>query len=579
MAPHHRLPRLAVSYGRTRILRLTVLGCIACTTLVMIMQLGRMWSRGRDGHHHHHPLQAGSPAWKTTEEGLVPVKSREELGREMLEYVRGLPGLKGEVAVLSKRVKVVESKEGAVGEGRIKRVGRGFLEGHGFARVDLTPPGVGEGQGDHGEVSIKQEARLPAPGVVEVPVDVAREEKGDPGEVLFGIASDYERVSRDDFGVVRDWAGFLTNHSAERERKEKRRSNGAGLLLALSKATEAEVVEVKARLWQAGIDGTVFAVEERAGEESDRYKGGVYAQLFQKLLMSRFGKGEVGGGKTRRWFAVVDEKVFIPDLRRLVWELDTRFEEGGEWFVGLPTGKEDWRESGDGKRITYGGGAVAMSPSVLDTVGQLMCFQAGGKGGNDEAKADSNWGETLYKCLEQERYLKMQVLVGGGGYLPGEGNQGQQTSGRPLVMHSGSKSFTTPGKGHLVSNACSEECYLQRFLFADSWALVNGHSITAYPRRIEVQTSSQKMTQQKGSQNEGGGLKVADKIVVHSTSVGEGQKIAWRGGKIKTWRLVDAEMRDDDKEVWQAYVNEKGIGSKEEEKSDVDSVIVLIWEL
>ncbi|KAK4647133.1 uncharacterized protein QC761_122800 [Podospora bellae-mahoneyi] len=577
MAPHHRLPRMAVSYGRTRILRLTVLACIACTTLVMIMQIGRAWSRGRDGHRHH-LLQGPSPGWKTTEEGLVPVKSREELGREMLEYVRGLPGLQGEVAVLSKRVRVVESKERAVGEGKIRRVGRGFLEGHGFARVDLTPPAAGEGRSDNGD-TLKPETRLPVPGVVEVPVDVPRDDIGDPGEVLFGIASDYERVSRDDFGLVRDWARFLTNHSAERERKEKRRSNGAGLLLVLSKATESEVMEVKARLWQAGIDGTVFVVEQREGKDSDRYKGGVYAQLFQRLLMSRFGKGEVGAGKTRRWFAVVDEKVFIPNLRNLVWEMDTRFEDGGEWFVGLPTEKEDWADDENGKQITYGGGAIVMSPSALDTVGQLMCFQAGGKGGNDEVKADSNWGKTLYKCLEQERYLKMQVLVGGGGYFPGEGSQGQRMSGRPLVLRADKDPFKFSAKGHLVSNVCGEECYLQRFLFADNWALINGHSITAYPRRIEVQMSSQKMTQQKGFQNKSGGGEVADKIAVHSTSsVGEGQKIAWRGGKTKTWRLVSAEVRDDGKEVWQAYVNEKGIGSKEEEKSDVDSVIVLVWE-
>ncbi|KAK4197267.1 putative glycosyltransferase [Triangularia verruculosa] len=575
MAPHHRLPRLAVSYGRARILRLAVLGCLACTILVMILQIGRVWFHGGGSGSHHHQ-QPVSP-WKTTKEGLVPVKSREELGKEMMDYIRGLPGLKGEVAVLSKRVRVIDTKEGGVAEGRIRRIGRGFLEGHGFARVDLTPPGEG---GDAGGPKQKQETKLPIPGVVEIPVDVPREEKGDPAEVLFGIASTYEKVSSDDFEVVRGWAGFLTNHSAERERKEKRRSNGAGLLLALNKATEVQVVEVKARLWQAGIDGTVFAVEERMGKDSDRYKGGVYAQLFQRLLMSRFGKGEVGGGKMRRWFAVVDDKTFIPDLRRLVWEMDTRFEEGGKWFVGFPLKHKDWKEGGDGKLLTYGGGAVMMSPSVLDTVGQLMCFQAGGKGGDDEEKVDGNWGETLYKCLEQERYMRMQVLVGEGGYIPGEDSRGQETStGRSLVMHSDNTPFSSPGKGHLISNICGEECYLQRFLFTDSWALINGHSITAYPRRIEIQTFSKKMTQQKGSPTGNGSKKVAEKIVLHLASNGEGQKIAWRGGKTKTWRLIDAEVRDDGKEIWQAYVNEKGIGNKEEEKSDVDSVIVLVWEL
>lgn len=80
-------------------------------------------------------------------------------------------------------------------------------------------------------------------------VDVFRDDMGDLGEVLFGIVLDYERVLRDDFGFVRDWVGFLINYSVERERKEKRRLNGVGLLLVLSKVIELEVVEVKVRLW------------------------------------------------------------------------------------------------------------------------------------------------------------------------------------------------------------------------------------------------------------------------------------------------------------------------------------------
>lgn len=54
--------------------------------------------------------------------------------------------------MLSKRVRVVESKEGVVGEGKIRRVGRGFLEGYGFVRVDLMLLVVGEGRNDNGEM-------------------------------------------------------------------------------------------------------------------------------------------------------------------------------------------------------------------------------------------------------------------------------------------------------------------------------------------------------------------------------------------------------------------------------------------
>lgn len=65
--------------------------------------------------------------------------------------------------------------------------------------------------------------------------------------------------------------------------------------------------------------------------------------------MLRFGKGEVGVGKMRRWFVVVDEKVFILNLRKLVWEMDIRFEDEGEWFVGLLIEKEDWVDDENGK--------------------------------------------------------------------------------------------------------------------------------------------------------------------------------------------------------------------------------------
>ncbi len=69
--------------------------------------------------------------------------------------------------------------------------------------------------------------------------------------------------------------------------------------------------------------------------------------------------------------------------------------------------------------------------------------------------------------------------------------------------------------------------------------------------------------------------------------------VAWRGRK-KTWKLLDAAVAPNG-EVWQAYANRRSAGGLAEgeyddrqsgdlvhddveEKSDVDSIILLIWE-
>ncbi|KAK4192437.1 hypothetical protein QBC35DRAFT_483771 [Podospora australis] len=546
---------------------------------------------------------------------------------ERLNLTDGGGGEKEIMAVLGRRIKAMSSHTTSAktkgadhpydDDGVLRR---DFMAGRGFTRIDT---GLLRGEVLEGGEGGGKRVVIPTADVLTVPLshvetgtagkqEVSEGKKVNASGILFGIVSSYDRVQEQGFAMVEGWAQWLSNLQNDKEEsklnegdggKERRRTNGAGLILALEKATPEQVIEVRDQLWRGGMtESAVFAPEQKGG---DSHKGSTYAQLFQRLLIARHGKGEMGAGKTRRWFGVVDDEVFLPSLGRLLREVDTRFEEYGEWYVGLPSRKSHWiRDEDDkGKMVTHGGGAVLLSPSVLDTVGQLMCFQEGGKGGDDEHQKP--WGETLYKCLEQDEFIKLQVLLMGAAFDPTHSRSAEQPKGiaihraqPPLVI----ADRTAAKASRIISDFCGnkKDCFHhhhQQFIFADNWRLVSGHSITHYPGngKIRVEAASKKLIQQQkgvavsSPQHSEEGAKIAEKIVIHHVKDGgveEGEKtIVWKGGKKKkTWRLLNAEAQGE--ELWQAYINRRHNGNNQshgddddgEEKSDVDSVIILIWE-
>jgi hypothetical protein len=236
---------------------------------------------------------------------------------------------------------------------------------------------------------------------------------------------------------------------------------------------------------------------------------------------------------------------------------------------------------------------------MVEKLKELPCFQ---KTGRDEELGDPlQWDQLLYECISNHTANGLQVLpsfynprneelyglrdFSAGGY--GGGTQ-------PLTLHHYKNWHRfEAGKAHVVTSACGEDCFLQRFRFMDNWVLVNGYTITHYPDGVDVLPIKKPSRLAIEESRQAGKMTVVSKKMVLEKPgpLSNVRVIAWTGEK-RTWRLLDSEIRENG-EVWQAYVKRKGpnnslgdvddrlpadIANSSDETSDVDSVIVLIWE-
>ncbi|KAK3997368.1 hypothetical protein QBC44DRAFT_315877 [Cladorrhinum sp. PSN332] len=595
-----------VSYGRrTRILTRVVF--VVCLGFA-VLQIRNLWFYSSyhysEPHHHDHHQNSNAGGKGKLPQPPPPPRSQESVLFDLRSYWRkltaahGLESSDGDgVPVFVRRIRLAGEGGGGRGDnnnrGGLVKVKAPFLAPHGFTR-----PGRGKtlsGDDDDGKENDDDGGRstkgihfpLAGPLVVTVPFtsDTAyfktenahnnKDKENASESVLLATVTSYSRALE----LIPSWTSFLgRSHSNDAA------AAGASLLVALSDgASQSQAVEVRDLLWQRGVkEVSVFVPEIK----TDTDKGNVHAQLFQRMMMARFGVGELGvGGKRKKsWFGIIDPEVRFSDLGGLVSELEKGFgsEEddddnsggNGRWYIGLPTNKGDWNNEGE---ETYGGGVVLMSPGVLDTAGQLMCFQGGGKGVKPADEGKKKWDEMLHECLmEGDRDLKFQVLVGEGGYLPSQDSMTFSTTSKPLVTKLDNNEKKTP-----LGDSASP------MLFRDNWLLSSGDdemTITYYPNGLEVKKVSGSTQQQ--------GVKTSDRIVIHSPFPPETskwrikttkkEKLVWNGDK-KTWKLVQTEIKElggGRQEIWQTYLNKKGVDEPDgEEKSDVDSVIILIWEV
>ncbi|KAK0715040.1 hypothetical protein B0H67DRAFT_579839 [Lasiosphaeris hirsuta] len=242
-----------------------------------------------------------------------------------------------------------------------------------------------------------------------------------------------------------------------------------------------------------------------------------------------------------------------------------------------------------------------MTAGMVDMVGQLLCLQEpngrsppGGKG----------WDARLFECVvEKTQDVDLRVLPGlynpegvdedmslYGSYKVFSSQTGYGSGVQPLALHHYRDYHRLEaGKGHIVASLCGEDCFLQRFLFKDGWVLVNGYTLTQYLQGARAVPLARK--------KHGNSKLVAlgERLVIDKGDIaGQDEKtVAWKGHK-KTWRLFDSVARENG-EVWQAYINRKGgdnsvsgdiserlpgnvVHGSDEEKADVDSVVIIIWE-
>jgi hypothetical protein len=406
----------------------------------------------------------------------------------------------------------------------------------------------------------------------------AKDERVNATSLLFGISTTYARLTYASNSLVKDWERWLTDGNGK--------SNGATLVLTLHNADEHEVRRVTTSLKAQGIDAAVLpSVVD--GDATARY-----AELL-RILKDR--NSELSAkGKAKKYIGLVDDDVFFPAMSSLMRKL-SKFSPDKEYYIGAPSESSDWTVEMDKTQLTYGGGAVFLTSPMVTKLTSLPCMDE--KQRREEPRRSSQWDLFLYECITTHSDLNLQVLPSY--YNPEDEDvygdhqisiDGYGSGIQPLTLHHYKNSHRfDAGKGHLVTSVCGEDCFFQRFLFRDGWILVNGYTLSHYPDGVDALPVRGHPAQ---AETEGEPKSVVGhRLVVDRPDRPSDMKvIAWRGPK-RTWRLLDAKITESG-EVWQAYVKRKGgspfddfddrlpgdVVHSEEDHSDVDSVIVLIWE-
>ncbi|KAH8197663.1 hypothetical protein TruAng_008167 [Truncatella angustata] len=401
----------------------------------------------------------------------------------------------------------------------------------------------------------------------------------DASPLIFGISTSYSRLRYSNDSMIHDWARWLTDG--------KGRTNGASLVLTLHRASNAEVGLIDARLRETGIDATVLAANDNSDVTTR------YIELMHMLSRRNDEVSKEGHGK--QFLALVDDDVFFPSLGKLIGKLE-KFARKPQVYLSIPSERADWTTE-DNITMTYGGGAVFVTIPMADKLAQLPCLREDGEHhGELKAREDTYWDEHLYECVSQHTDDSLHVLPSF--YVPEDDYAGLRTGFeggvQPLALHHYKHRHRfEPWKAHMIASVCGENCLLQRFWFKDSWILVNGHTISHYPDGVEIvplKESSRLVTQQ--SKEKGRNVQIATRLIIDPVEGKDERKVvSWVGVK-QTWRLLDAHMTDKG-EVWQAYIKRRGstvsYGDEDdrlpgdtvhtqEGPSDVDSIIVLIWE-
>ncbi|PNY27864.1 Uncharacterized protein TCAP_02209 [Tolypocladium capitatum] len=382
----------------------------------------------------------------------------------------------------------------------------------------------------------------------------ARIEETDASDFLFGISTSYERVADRDWAVFRAWQRWLT--------KGKKRSNGAGLVLMLDRATDEQQYKVDQMLRDAGIDAYITTTDEPLS------KAWRYYELVR--ILKTYSATLAASGQRKRWYGIVEDTVFFPGLSYLRARL-AAYDPSEPLYIGLPSERLDWHEDGDGI-TTSGGGAVLLTREAVAAITELPCLEV------DDLEPElplrpRKWDALLKECLKKHAGLDIHVVPGlyspgdAAAAAPGALSVASHEAGvRPLVLHDCQDRYRLDvGMAHLVADVCGEACFMQRYVFRDDWVLVNGVSISQYPDGL--------------APAHGHGYRYSK----HDDDGGDDgrqgvEPLAWTGRR-SVWRLLDSAAAVDGT-VWQAYLNSGGrrrMAPGSDGPDEMDSVIVLIW--
>ncbi|KAK7418548.1 hypothetical protein QQX98_003893 [Neonectria punicea] len=381
----------------------------------------------------------------------------------------------------------------------------------------------------------------------------------DASDFLFAISTTYSQVMDSDFVMVKNWARWMTGGN--------RYGNGATFVLILDQSPDHQVKEISEILKFQGIDAYV-TTSTTPMSVAQRYVG-----MIQ--VIKEFGGTLAQKGQHKKWYGILDDKIFLPNLSYLQQRLFA-YNSDEALYVGLPSERSDWA-IGEGFVTTYGGGAVFLTRSAVSRIPELPCFQGRPDAGSDEGR----WDSLLQDCLSHHTDMTMRVLPSF--YSPNDNDNyasrtdSYETGIQPLTLHQYEERHRlNPSVAHLVTDVCGEACFLQRYRFRDNWVLVNGYTITEYPDGMNL---ADMPVSAAGRANDLGRKSVIGPVAVDEDAIK--RKMLFWTGRRNVWRLLDS-VRGNNGDVWQAYVKRGSAvdtpSFKRTEDEIMDSVIVLIWE-
>lgn len=383
----------------------------------------------------------------------------------------------------------------------------------------------------------------------------------DASDFLFAVSTTYPQVMESEFAMVKDWARWMTGGN--------RYGNGATFILVLDMAKDHQVSELTEVLKFHGIDAYVTT--------STAHMSAAQRYLGMMQIIKDFSGTLAAKGQHKKWYGILDEKIFLPNLSYLQQRLFV-YNSDDELYMGLPSERSDWA-IGQGFVTTYGGGAVFLTRSALSRIPSLPCLQGEPDGHSDE----KSWDSTLQDCVAKHTHMKMRVLPSF--YSPSDNDDyatrtdSYETGVQPLALHHyDERHALNPSVAHLVADACGEACFLRRYRFRDNWVLVNGYTVTEYPDGMNMADMP------TGAAVGQGPASAEHKSVIGPVSVDEDaiqRKVLFWTGRRNVWKLLDSAVGNNG-DVWQAYVKrgaaEDTPSFKRSEDEIMDSVIVMIWE-
>jgi Fringe-like len=394
------------------------------------------------------------------------------------------------------------------------------------------------------------------PKPLEVPVTMSPYPNTvDASDLLFGISTTFQRLSDPKTGPITEWSHWLTNGSGK--------SNGAGLILRLVDATNAEIEATRQMMREMGIDVKVFPADSSV-EMAKRYLS-LLPALYQESQHQK-----------RKYLVMCDDDTFFPSMNRLLNTLAT-YDHTTDLYMG--TFSEDVNNIERHGSQAFGGAGVFFSVPLAKKISSLFsrCSTS-----QKIKESNTGWGPQgdilLRKCIYENTEVRLTMLRDLHQLdIVGDPAGFYESGIAPLSLHhfkGGIWHEAHPYEGVQIIHACGEDCFLQRFQTKDNYIISNGFSIAHYPKGIDFNVHQMERTFGSAPDDYGWNL---------DFMLGPGRKSLIQTGRKASWDLKESRLEEDGS-VRQTYIR-KGDdwrwsferGGKGWKMYDRDGVVELIW--